>query len=193
MREAWIDIDDIMWSLNGRVCERLGIDIRKVLDFNIYKNELLSVCEKENMIHLYKDFNTFRDMEFYDGIEDILILEEYGIHPKIVSNAFTVAIANEKIEQVKAKIPGISDSQIDIRIIELNQDKTIEKGISFLVDDNPYNIIHSYAECNIMMKTPWNQSANGKEMVKDKSVSYVDDKDFNSIIKYMIGTERRVK
>lgn len=169
-RKAVFDVDDILWGLNERVAKIIGYDINLITNFSIRKCNQLDADTQERIISLYSDIDVFNNMDFYDGAEDLLMLEDAGIDVSLCSNSMTKDIADSKAEQLLRKIRGLRENQLQMNIIseKTHNHKEMDSDIWVLVDDSPYNIANSKAEWDIMRPHPWNQSYEGKEIYKNK-------------------------
>lgn len=68
--------------------------------------------------------------------------------------------------------------------------KNIDKNAYIFVDDSPHNVSLSSAKYNIMIQTPWNQSASAKQLIKNKNVIFC--KNLNEaidVIEHLISNE----
>lgn len=174
-KRAVFDVDDILWGLNEKVAEILGYDGNLITNFSIRKCTKIDADTQEKIIALYGNINTFKEMKFYEGVEDLLRLEEAGVEVSICSNSMTKDIAISKTEQLLRKIKGLREEQLQMNIIseKTHHQKDIKSGIWVLVDDSPYNIAASEAEIDIMRPHPWNQSPEGKEIYKAKHPIFI--------------------
>ena len=159
--EIVIDIDDTLWGLNKRICEKRGIKENLLRHFSVYDNSLLTREEKDMMIHDYKDVNIFKNIDWYDGVEKLLELEKFGASILINSNNFSEEIANQKLLELKKVLPDIKDTQIQMNIISDCKKKKIQEPVFILMDDSPHNIANTDAEHYILLEKPWNISRYG--------------------------------
>lgn len=169
-KEAIIDVDDILWGLNEKVAYVLGYDINKITNFSIRKCDLIDEKTQSKIISLYSNPEIFKNMKFYEGVEDLILrLEDTGVHGIICSNCMSKSVAILKTEQLLKKITGLQEEQIQMNIIseKTHDKKKMKKRIWTLMDDSPYNIALSDAELKIMLPHPWNQSPAGKETCKN--------------------------
>lgn len=171
MRKVIFDVDDTLWSLNKRVSEITGIDYGKFTVFLVHDNTNLTEDEKQEMLRLYADTDTFRDIEWDDGIEHI------GSIPAdiyINSNNSTEEIAKVKREQLHSVLE-IPDNHIVMNITGLKKSsitkKIIDEDTYILVDDSLHNIEMSTAVYNIVIRKPWNQHS---PVPKNKHIIFVD-------------------
>lgn len=177
IRDIVFDMDDILWGLNDRVCERLGIDIRKVTNFTLWKCNQLTEKEQQAMLHAYAQKSTFQNIVFFKKVKDLIKLETKNTRVSICSNSRTKDIADEKTEQLKAHIPGIRDDQIIMNIIDIKDHtkKKLIKNIWRFADDSPYNIASSDAQFNYSLKYAWNQSEAGREIIAGKPIMFFNE------------------
>lgn len=84
MKKVVVDVDDILWDLNGRICQEYSIDFSNIVSFSISDNNVLSDIDKKKLVAGYIDENTFKDIEWYNGYWERLegtreeIEEEYS-------------------------------------------------------------------------------------------------------------------
>ncbi len=170
-RKVIFDVDDILWGLNQKVADILCYDVNRITNFSIRKCTQVDEETQSKIIALYQNVNVFKNMKFYEGVEDLLMLEEVGLDVSICSNCMTKEIGIEKTEQLLRKIRNLREEQIQMNIIseKTHHQKEMKKNVWTLVDDSPYNIAASDAVIDIMLPHPWNQSPEGKEIYKDKN------------------------
>lgn len=174
-KKAIFDVDDILWGLNERIANILSYDINKITNFSIRKCYLIEEDTQNKIIDLYRDVNIFKNMDFYNGVENLMILEEVGVDVQICSNSMTKEIAIEKTEQLLKKIINLREEQLQMNIIseKTHHQKKMDNGVWVLVDDSPYNIAASEAEIDIMRPHPWNMSPAGKEIYRYKNPIFI--------------------
>lgn len=159
------DIDDILHGLNKRICNKHNININYIKNYNVKKNTDLTEDEMQTLISGYKNEDTFKNIEWYPGIERLLNVEKLStdnvqVEVWINSNSFTHNIANLKREQILKKIP-ISENRLILSIIgeeDTDVEKLIGEDTYILVDDNPGTLNKSSATINITMNNPWDTS-----------------------------------
>lgn len=178
MRKVIFDVDDTLWSLNKRVAKITGIDYDKLTIFSVHDNTNLTENEKQEMLRVYADTDTFRDIKWDDGIEHI------GSIPAdiyINSNNSTEEIAKVKREQLHG-ILDIPDDHIVMNITGLKKSsitkKVIDEDTYILVDDSLHNIEMSTAVYNIVIRRPWNQHS---PVPEGKNIIFVDNL-YNAIL-----------
>ena len=163
MQKVIFDVDDTLWSLNKRVARITGIDYNKLTIFSVHDNTNLTEKEKQEMLRVYADTDTFRDIEWDDGIEHIN------------SNNSTEEIAKVKREQLHS-ILNIQDDHIIMNITGLKKSSITKKVIDgdtyILIDDSLHNIEMSTAVYNIIIRRPWNQNS---PIPAGKNIIFVDD------------------
>lgn len=172
-RSIVFDVDDVLWGLNKRVTSSLGIDYNKITDYSVKKISTLSDLEKKNLLNSYSNPEMFIDIKWYDGVKDILKLEDKGCKVYINSNSFSDKISNLKREQLKSVLP-LPDNRLIFNNLSEGGKKEINERVFCFVDDNPYNIADSCATYNIMIKTPWNKSKDTLKMLSCKNVVILD-------------------
>ena len=169
------DVDDVLWGLNKRVADKIGIDENKITHFVIKDNYLLSKKEQEAIINEYHNNKTFENIEWYDGIEEILKPKEFGIDILINSNCLTNEMVELKTEQL-LDIIDIEKEKIKCNLIDTSTatKKKIDEDTDILVEDSPFNISISPAKLNILINHPWNMSEHAIELIKNKNVVRVN-------------------
>ena len=153
------DVDDILWSLNKRVSERVGIAFSDLCTFSIYENPRLSEKEKEQVLTAYNDPDLFKDIDWYPGAERIMELERHGIKVYINSNCCQKEIARLKYQQIHELI-NIPDDQLILNVFDVDSDghkkKEIGDHVFAFVDDSPYNLLSATADHLYTLNKPWN-------------------------------------
>lgn len=147
------DVDDLMWPLTIRLAQRGGIDVERVLsNFTIRGNPLLTPEEQHYIIDGFGKVESFRDIQFYDGVQDILKPRELGAKVVINSNSFSQEISEAKTEQLLAAVPGLGLSDIQMNVINYSgaQSKALHRDIAFLAEDSPHNVAKSDALCSVV-------------------------------------------
>ena len=178
------DVDDVLWGLNKRVANAIGIDENNITHFVIKDNYLLTKEQQEAILVEYNKDETFDNIEWYEGIEDILKPVSLGIDVSINSNCLTEKMAELKTTQLM-KILNISKEKIRCNVIDhsVATKKKIDKDTDILVEDSPFNISISPAKLNILINHPWNASEHAIELIKGKNVIRVDTlKEANELI-----------
>lgn len=177
------DVDDVLWPLGETIARHFGIELERYFHhFKVTENEKLSKREQEAVIAAYADTMFFQEIKFFPGVENLLRPRELGVMIKIKSNSFSERIAELKIQQLLAAIPGLTRDDIQMNVIDYSRThgKTIDEDATIFVDDSPFNVSTSPAELNIMPDLGgWNSDAAAKELVRDKTVIYA--KDLNEI------------
>lgn len=172
MRKVVFDVDDTLWLLNKRVASITGIDYGKLTIFSVHDNTNLTDDEKQKMLHVYADTETFKDIEWDAAIEHIRSIPA-DIY--INSNNSTEEIAEIKRKQIHSVL-DIPDDHIVMNITGLKKSsitkKVIDEDTYILVDDSLHNIEMSTAVYNIVIKRPWNQHS---PIPVDKNIIFVDD------------------
>ncbi len=169
------DIDDTLWGLNKKVSEILGIDENKITSFRIRENHLLSKEIQEAILNEYHKDSTFENIVWYEGVEDILMPEEFGSKIFINSNCLTERMIYLKKTQLLSVV-DIPEQNIKCNIIDHSKamQKEIDKDTDILIEDSPYNIAISPAKINIVINHPWNMSESANEIMKSKNIIRFD-------------------
>ena len=180
MRKVVFDVDDILWSLNRRVCKQTGIPYEEIITFSIHENPLLTESEKEKMLKQYGNPESFKNIPWFDGIKRIM---ELKADVYINSNSLNEDCSYYKTKELQ-QVLNMPNNHIIINIVGQKKTDSIRKIINedtyIFVDDSPDNVASSHAKYNIMICTPWNQSEKMKELTKEKNVIFC--KDLNEVI-----------
>lgn len=173
------DVDDVLWPLGETIAKHFGIDFERYFHhFKITENSRLTDAEREMIIAAYADTTFFEKIEFFAGAKDILRPRELGAIVKIKSNSFSERIAELKIQQLLAAIPGLTEDDIQMSIIDYDRthSKTIDDDTTIFVDDSPFNVATSPAHINIMPDLGgWNRDASAQELLRERTVFYAKD------------------
>lgn len=169
------DIDDTLWGLNKKICEKLNIDENKITKFEIHGIDELTKAEQDSIIYEYTNSDNFRNICWYKGIYDILAPEKLGAQIYIKSNSTSKEIAELKYIQIKQLI-NIDDSRLQLHIITVGEckKKELDSDMEIFIDDSPYNIANSTAKVNIILNHPWNTSMDALEIMAGKNVIRFD-------------------
>lgn len=176
-KKVVFDVDDILWELCRKTCRLAGIDFDTFVLFRVKDNHLWTDEQKQKVIDIFNQNETFENIEWSDGIERINDLNKIcDVH--INSNALTDDIIRLKREQLKQVI-HIPDERVVMNIVNLEHKgetkKVIDNDTYIFVDDSPHNVAMSPAKYNIMIRRPYNQSENGMSLLKGKNVIFCDD------------------
>lgn len=187
------DIDDTLWGLNKKVCERLNIDEEKIIKFEIYGIDGLTKSQQDAIIKEYGNADNFRNILWYDGVLDILEIEKLGAKVHIKSNSVSEEIANLKYKQLK-KILDIEDERIHLHVIKTKdcKKKELDNDMEIFIDDSPYNIVNSTAKVNIMLNHPWNMGKDAEEILNGKKVIRFNTlKEINEFVYEYVKSENK--
>lgn len=179
MKKIIFDIDDILWGLNERAAKMANLEYEKLTSFSVPLNKNLTKEEAKILTSVYENPSLFENIIWFNGIERIDSLPA-DVH--IVSNIFQKEVDTLKRTQLHSVL-NIPDEKIHLNLVTDATKKTIPEDTYIFVDDSPYNIAASPAKHNIMLKRPWNQSENGKQIIGDKPVKMFDT--LNEIIDYI--------
>ena len=172
-RKIVFDVDDILWGLNKIATDKANIDYNKIVVYSAKENYLLTEDERRRLLEVYSDPDTFRYINWYDGVEDIIRLEQKGAEVYINSNSFNIEISELKRKQLKS-ILDLPDDRLILNVLTDCKKKEIGDGVWCFVDDSPHNIASSTAVYNIAVKTPWNTSEHALDIIGDKDVIILD-------------------
>ena len=168
MKKVVVDVDDILWDLNGRICQEYSIDFSNIVSFSISDNNVLSGIDKKKLVAGYIDESTFKEIEWYNGVSNLFDLEKLGANVFINSNSSNSSIVDLKFEQLKQVFKGVSDDKFILTIPSDSREKDIGDNVFIFLDDSPYNIAGCEAEYYIVIRKPWNTSDNGLSIMRHK-------------------------
>lgn len=187
------DVDDTLWGLCKKVYDDLGIDIRLMDSFVISECERLTDDEKKHILAAFQNPDTFKNIKWYEGVEEINKLADLGVEAWIKSNNFTIEVRDTK-EKELATVLDIPSERIILNLVsssDVQSNKNIDRGVDIFVDDNPRNLANSKAKVNIAIKEPWNTSDSARIILKDKHIIYCTTlKDAIDVIKHMAKLEK---
>lgn len=160
-KQIVFDMDDVMWDLNRHVLGTLSIPYEKLTTYSIYENPNIAEKEKELILHMYQNTDTYNNIKFCDRIINLINriykeYPEYGV--KIVSNCCTAAIRDAKMEQL-LNVLVLPKEDIHLHVIDIKTEtlkKKLPENVFLFVDDSPYNILVSNARYKIMPAKPYN-------------------------------------
>ncbi len=172
------DVDDVCWDFVGRLCAILGIEYNAWRSFYVSENSIFGPEIVERACELLVDASLYQNIEFYNGIEDILRPRyDLGVKVEFNSNSTVQTMIDLKREQLMSAIPGLRDEDMTFNLIIPNQPtvkKLSDKTVAF-VDDNPHHIVNSTARFNVMPKCPWNTSIEGRRILGNRPVTQLDN------------------
>ncbi len=155
------DVDDVMWDLNRKVSELTRIPYEKFTHFSIYENPDLMDYEKQYILDVYNDPETFKNICFKTAVIDLInrIYWDYPRYPvHIVSNCGSRIIKDSKMDQL-LEVLDLPEERIHLKQVDLEADhktKELPDNIYIIVDDSPYNIVRAKAVHKIMPARPHN-------------------------------------
>lgn len=172
-----VDVDDVLWGLNEKICSERGIDYSKIVTFSSSANPLLSESEKKELKESYGDAKIFRNIKWYEGVSELFSLEGYGATVIINSNNLCKEVMDTKEAEIRNNFPSIRDEQLVLNVPNNYSEKSIGDDVFILVDDSPYNVAKCNAEYYLVPRKPWNMSEDGTSIMKDKlnSVIFYDN------------------
>lgn len=170
--EIVYDVDDILWPLSRKIAKACNISHDHLTaNYRIHENAFLTPEEQKSVIEAFSDPHIFEDIEFFPGVENILLPRELGAKVSINSNNLSAKIAKLKEEQLLSAIPGLSADDLHFNIIGYAGNKTFNAPMTILVDDCPYNIKDSPALLNIMPRNiAWSCNDLAREIITEKPV-----------------------
>ncbi len=169
---VYFDVDDTLWPLTRRVSQDLKIPFERFQEFKIIENKQMSLVERLAVNEAFRDPRTFLDMNFYDGVEDLLQLEEYGADVRIKTNSLSPEVIKVKQPQILDAIHGLRPEAVEFGLV--NEHTAIHKetppDILIFADDSPYYVQSSLAKYNILPRMPYNQTEKASKMMASKTV-----------------------
>ncbi len=172
--EILYDVDDMLWSCIGASAERAGLPLECcAATYSVTDNPLLAKAEQERLIECFHDVKTFQNMQFYQGVADILRPRELGAEVKLKTNSFSEEIAQAKETQLLTAVPGLRAQDIEHNIISWDNrhKKPMSETTTILADDSPYNVQASPALINFMPATlAWTHDACALKLVRGRLV-----------------------
>lgn len=171
------DQDDFLGRLMEPITADLGLDFQTATaKYNIRENPALTSAEREAIFLAFANPKYFQEIDFYDGIEDIMLpceLSSTKIKVKVGVNthSFTQTISDLKIEQLLDRVRKIQREDIQANVISANEGlhKTHVRIPTILGEDSPYNVACSPALLNIMPETiDWACNNEAREIIGDK-------------------------
>lgn len=170
---AVYDYDDILWPLAERICQSIGFPIEKWTEFDIDLNPFMTPRQRDLIYEAFTDPKTFREINFYPEVAEIMKVLELGVRPRIVSNSCARDVLILKIEQILAAVPELKESDLEMRLVTRGSaealGKTIPPNALTLVDDSPLNFRRTTARYNILMRWPWNSTVAAQQLVAHDS------------------------
>lgn len=155
---------------------RAGISLQDWREFFIPDNDFPPEVAQRMEDLLYAE-DLYDNIEFFDGIEDILRPEfELGIKVRIVGNITSKGEFAKKSEQLLARVPGMKEENLDFRLVPLHhkEPKILPKGTLIFADDLPFYVANSTAKLNVLLKYPYNTSAKAQAMMSGVRYKYFD-------------------
>ena len=110
-RKVVFDIDDTIWAYTYRIAQMVGVDYTDWIDFHTL-NPRLTEAQKGAITQAYHSLEPYRNMIFYDGIEEILQLEKYGALVQFKSHSFARSLLDLKEQNLKAVLPQLRPEQL---------------------------------------------------------------------------------
>ncbi len=175
--EIVYDVDDILWPMSRKIAKSCNISHDHLTaNYRIHENAFLTPEEQKSVIEAFSDPHIFEDIEFFPGIENILLPRELGAKVSINSNNLSAEIAKLKKEQLLSTIPGLSADDLHLNIIGYAKEKVFSFPMTILIDDNSYNIQISPALLNIMPQNiAWSCNYLAEQMTAKQPVLWLPD------------------
>lgn len=138
------DIDDTLNNLNDFVCTHLGISRDKLNKYSIEKCENLTKQQKEAILLMYNDIETFKNLYWVSGAERIedfhsVRIGRFCTGVYIHSTSMTEEIADYKRVILKRDFPIIPDKNISLEYG--SNKKSCFNDAFIVVEDNIENLL----------------------------------------------------
>jgi len=170
------DVDDVLWPCTENVFHKLGINPNRQTNFRIREDKAFSADEQDRIISAFCDEQSFQNMDFYDGADKILEVEDLGAEVQINSNSFSEKIRAAKRRQLTELFPNLRAEQLRLNLVGTNANhKRISADVFAFVDDSPYNVAGSQAKFNFMPKRPWNTTEEMQKIACEHEKIYLGD------------------
>lgn len=178
-KKVIFDMDDVLWSLNGKASKMAGININKLTHFLIYDNPNVTDDERKRMLNVYSGTELYKDIEFNKQIVWLVNFIHHNFpeyETEIRSNCASQEIKDIKLPQLMNVI-DLPEERIHLEVINIETESTKKKlpdGIFLFVDDSPHNIVLGDAIHRIMPARVWNNvlvnsQLNGYRIERPKS------------------------
>ena len=171
MRKVVFDVDDILWPCTKKVYRKAGADYLLAVTYDTNMNPFLSERQKSDIINIYRDEDTFKDIVWYSAAYELMSLESYNWAVYVNSHAFSERVKEIKTEQLIYAL-GIPEERIHIDVVGGFDGKKITSDTDVFVDDSPYNLFSSNAAQNFTISMPFNISNEGLRLLANKNVQY---------------------
>lgn len=178
-----LDWDDVFWSSGYKVADMLGIEHERWIDHHTNENTLLSMMERETIEQLFMAADTYRDMQLFPGLEEVLELWSMNADLFINSNCYSEEVLKTKRVQIRKALPMLDDEHLQLNLVLPNTKarKPIDEDVDIFVDDSPYNVAKSLAKINMVPRLPWNTTGKATEVMQGKNVRYVPSCDLAAL------------
>lgn len=182
------DVDDTLWSLSGKVCERLGLRLSDMDSFIVTENTNLTKEQQDAVHSEYRTAKNFENIKWFNGITRIRELIRRGVDVHINSNSCSERIAELKAIQLDELFHLPKDKvRMNIMTHSTCTKKKMDNDVDVFVDDSPYNVKDSTAKINYMIRAPWNTTPEALALIEGKNVVFCDDLDdvLNHVFEYI--------
>lgn len=154
------DLDDVLWDLTRPVMQSLGLSDRIQTDYRLANDEHFTKSEKQAVTSAFCDPQSFAQIEFYPGADQIFNFAAPDVEVVVNSNVFSEAVAAVKQRRLCAFYPQISPTLFQLNLVTPSHNhKQIDSDTLVFIDDSPYNIAASKAKFNLMPHKTWNTTA----------------------------------
>lgn len=143
--------------MNIKVSRLTGLDIKKIDTYSIETSTRLTKDEIKAITKCYFDPMTWKDIEYFDGVERLAKLKNFGARVIINSNCANQAVVDYK-KSILSKDLGIPNNQIILNAITPTLKKKNTTGAFIFVDDSSSNIENSKAQHNLVLDACWNHT-----------------------------------
>lgn len=151
------DYDDVLTALNEYCIKALNLDKELITRFELDKT-LLSEQDKKVLLEYYRDVNSYKLADWYDGIDDVVkISQDPRVDFRIHSHIISKEIGEYKEKRLLAK--GFNR---DCLYLQEGKEKEMQ-DTDIMVDDRILNLVKSPGKYKILYNQPWNQEAHHPE------------------------------
>lgn len=163
------DMDSTLWPFDHKLVRAMGLT-KPMNIYYVIGNPELTLEQQKIATQCFRDPDFYRDIEFYDGIEDLLRPEELGAEVRIETNSMSREISDLKPPQLLAAVKGLTPGHIRCHTLDSSQDKpkSIDPRVTVLVEDSPHTVAVSPAQMNVLMRISWNSSPEGVRVMMGK-------------------------
>lgn len=192
------DMDSTLWPFDQKLIHAIGHP-EPLTSYYAIGNPALTTEQQKLAVECFHNPDFFRNINFYDGIKDILRPEELGARVRIETNSMTKEISDLRPPQLLAAVDGLTADHIHCHVLESPQDigRVIPPEVLVAIDDNPHTVSRSMAQMNVMMRIAWNSSLEAVGLMLGKRVRWfnslheINDFVYQYVLNFLKRQERR--